>query len=136
MNEIDTVDWGALPSRRELHRQLDRLDIAADAKVALAELTDFSAKVGEKVVEVGRRIVAFALELIRQFPNLTFCAIMAMVLTTLIAAIPLLGPPLSALLGPLLMAAGVATGSLMELADGDLRGRIALLTTEFDRILA
>lgn len=136
MNEPVSVSWANLPSRRELHDRLDRLDMPADAKVAVAELINTTAMAGDRVIEIGRRIVAFAFELMRQFPHLTFCLIVALVLNALIAAVPLLGPLLSALLGPLLLVAGTGLGALMDLREGDMRHRIDLLTCELQAIFA
>lgn len=135
MNEIISVEPTSLPTRRQLHTQLENISMPADAKVAIAELIDMTANVGVRVIEIGRRIVAFAFELMRQFPNLAFCAIIALLLNALIAAIPLLGPLLQALIGPLILAGGVGLGALLELRDGDLRGRVDLLTRQFEAIL-
>ena len=136
MNEIISLEPAKLPTRRQLHRQLDNLTMPSDAKVAIAELIDMTAEAGDRVVEIGRRIVAFAFELMRQFPNLAFCAIIALLLNALIATIPLLGPLLQALVGPLILAGGVGLGALLELRDGDLRGRVDLLTHQFEAIWA
>lgn len=136
MNNIIKVESVILPTRRQLHKQLDSLSMPSDAKVAIAELIDMTAAAGDRVIEIGRRVVAFAFELMRQFPNLTFCTIVALILNTLVAAIPILGPLLQALIGPLVLAGGVALGALLELKDGNLRERIDLLTRQFEALLA
>jgi hypothetical protein len=136
MNNPVASTWTGLPTRRELHAHLDRLEMTADAKVAIAGVIDFTAMAGDRVVEAGRRIVAFAFELLRQFPNLSFCVIVAMILNALIAGVPLLGPLLGALLGPLLLAAGFTLGAALEIRDGGLRDRVDLLTREFQAIFA
>lgn len=136
MNQLIEQTWRELPTRRELHQRLERLEMPADAKVAIAELISVTSTAGDRVLEVGRRIVAFAFELVRQFPNLAFCTVIALVMNALIAAVPLLGPLLSALLGPILLVVGVGLGALLELREGDMRERIDLLTREFQAIFA
>lgn len=125
-----------LPTRRELHAQLERLDMSADAKVAIAEVIDVTSVAGDRVIETGRRIVAFAFEVLRQFPNISFLTIVAVILNALIASVPLLGPLLSALLGPLLLIGGLAVGTLLELRDGYMRERVDFLTRQFQAIFA
>ena len=134
MNDIVVFDWADLPSRRELHRRIDNLSLSAEHKLALTRMSDLTAKVGDQVIDIGRRIVAFAFELVRHFPSLTFTVILALVVNALLASVPLLGPLLQPLFGPLVLAAGVALGGLAELYEGDMRGRIEGLSAEFQRI--
>lgn len=129
------VEWQGIPTLRELRERVDHLDISADAKVLLMRIAETTQDAGKQLLAIGRRIVAFALNLIRQFPNLAFCLVMAMIVSALISSVPLLGPLLSLFLTPLLAAAGLSVGALLELKDGDLRGRINLLVTEFEQIL-
>lgn len=136
MNDLIIQNPDGLPTRRALHRQLDGLHMPADAKVAIAELIDITAIAGDQAIEIGRRIVAFAFELMRQFPNLSFCTIIAVLINALIASVPILGPMLQAFIGPFVLAAGLGIGALLELRDGDLRGRVDLLTSQFEAIFA
>lgn len=123
-----------LPTRRQLHAQLERLDISADAKVAIAEVIDLTSVAADRVIEIGRRIVAFAFELLRQFPHIGVLTILAVILNALIASVPLLGALLSSLLGPLLLVGGIAVGTLLDLRDGSLRDGVDLLTRQFQAI--
>jgi hypothetical protein len=136
MNDLVSIDWENLPSTRELHRRLNRVELSADAKAAIAQLSDLTVTVGDKIIDVGRRIVAFVLELIRRFPQLTFCTLVALAMSALIGSIPFLGPPLSALLGPLLIAAGLGIGALAELRSGQLGESIDWLTREIEQLVA
>lgn len=134
--DVQNFDWSELPSRRELNRRLDKLDISADGKVALAQLVDKTTMVGDRTLEVGRRILAFAFECFRQFPYLTFCSVVALAITAVIGCVPLLGGLLGALIGPLLLAAGIGLGASYELQDGDMKGRFDALADEFKAIFA
>lgn len=134
MTRLVPYDWAELPSRRELQRRIDNLALPAEHKLALTRLSDLTARAGEQVHDIGRRIVAFAFELARQFPGLTFAVLLALLVNALLASVPFLGPLLQPLFGPLLLAAGVTIGGLADLHDGDLRGRVENLVTEFQRL--
>lgn len=134
MSDIVPLEWASLPSRRELHRQIDNLAISAEHKLALTRVSDLATRVGNQMVEVGRRIVAFALELARHFPNLTFAILVAIIINALLVSVPLLGPLLQPLFGPIVLATGIAAGAVAELAEGQMRARVETLIVEFQRI--
>jgi len=134
MSNITLYDWANLPSRRELHRRIDNLALPAEHKLALTRVSDLTARAGQQVVDIGRRIVAFTFELARQFPGLTFAVLLALVVNALLASVPLLGPLLQPLFGPLVLATGVTIGGLADLYEGDMRGRVENLVTEFQRL--
>lgn len=127
--------WIALPTRRELLDGIERLDISADAKLLLSNLATMTLNVGGRLIEAGRRILAFAFELARAFPNTAFGVIIAVIASMLIASVPLLGGLLGPLLAPLLIAFGLTSGALTDLKDGSLRRRVATLEDEF-RVVA
>lgn len=133
-SEILAIDWSNLPSRRDLLRRLDQLDISPEGKVVLADLADRTVLVGERVLEIGRSILAFALECFRQFPYLTFCSMVCLLISAVIAGIPLLGWVLEPIFGPLLLSAGLAIGALTELRDGHMQERFDILINEFKAI--
>ncbi len=134
MTSLVPSDWAELPSRRELQRRIDNLVLPAEHKLALTRVSELTARVGEQVVDIGRRIVAFAFELARQFPGLTFAVLVALVVNALLAGVPLLGPLLLPLFGPIVLAAGVTIGGLSDLYEGDMRGRVDNLVIEFKRL--
>lgn len=134
MSNVIPHDWANLPSRRELHRKIDNLAISAEHKLALTRVADLTARAGEQVIEIGRSIVAFAFELARQFPGLTFAVLLALVVNALLASVPWLGPLLQPLFGPIVLAAGVTIGGLADLYEGDMRGRVENLVAEYRRL--
>lgn len=129
MNEIVETP---IPTRRALLERIDRLDIAADAKVLLARLVDVTVRVGGVLVEAGRRILAFVFETVKMFPNMIFGVIVAVVMGHLIASAAILGALLGPLLAPLLIAFGLGAGAMMDVADGGLRARVERLARSFD----
>ena len=80
------IEWNDLPTSRQLREQIDHLDISADAKVLLMRVAETTMDVGGRLVTIGRRIVAFALNLIRQFPNLAFCMAVALIISALLTS--------------------------------------------------
>lgn len=134
MTSLVPYDWAELPSRRELQRRIDNLALPSEHKLALTRVSELTARIGEQVVDIGRRIIAFAFELARQFPGLTFAVLLALVINALLAGVPLLGPLLQPLFAPILLAAGVAIGGLSDLYEGDMRGRVDNLVIEFKRL--
>ena len=134
MTNLVPYDWAELPSRRELQRRIDNLALPSEHKLALNRVSELTTRIGEQVVDIGRRIIAFAFELARQFPGLTFAVLLALVINALLAGVPLLGPLLQPLFAPILLAAGVAIGGLSDLYEGDMRGRVDNLVIEFKRL--
>jgi hypothetical protein len=135
-SELLNVDWASLPSKRELTRRLDQLDIPADGKVALAQLVEQTIVIGDRTLQVGRRILAFAFECLRQFPYMTFCSIVAIAISTILGGVPVLGWLLQHFVGPLVLAGGVYIGAKFELDDGAMRDRFDALADEFKAIFA
>lgn len=125
-----------LPSRRALLDRIEGLAIPADAKVLLARLLTTTLEVGGRIVEVGRRILAFALDLAKSFPNVAFGVTVALIMSMLIASVPLLGGLLAPLLTPLLLALGLGVGALADLREGAMARRVARLEDEFRALTA
>lgn len=121
----------SMPSKRALRDRIDRLSVSADAKALLNDLLDVVMDVGGRIIDAGRRILAFIFDLVERFPNTTFGVIVALVVSTLVASIPLLGLVLGPLLAPLLLAFGLAAGAIADLKDAPLRARVGALERHF-----
>lgn len=123
-SETALRELSSAPNRRETQAILDRLAISADAKSILISLADMTIQIGNAVVAIGRKIIAVAVALMRTFPNVIFGVIIALVLSMLITAVPLIGAPIATILGPLLLVMGLASGTLNEMRDGQLGARV------------
>lgn len=119
------------PTKKILIEKIERLNISADAKAILSDVAAVTIDVGGRLVQVGRRVIAFILDLVRQYPNTTFGVIAALVVSALIASVPLLGAVLSPLLAPLLLAFGIAKGALADMAESSLNAKIGRMVAEF-----
>lgn len=114
----------AAPSAADVRRYLDRLDLSADAKSVLWQVADVTLRIGDRIVAIGRKIIAVALSLVRISPNAVFGLVLALIVSTLVAAVPLVGGLLAALVGPLLMAFGLTMGAITDLKTGLVGTRV------------
>ena len=57
---------------RKIEEMLERTDLSADAKSIALEVASRTIVVGGQIVQIGRKIVSFALELVKTFPNTLF----------------------------------------------------------------
>ena len=108
------------------------MPLSADAKAATAQLVDYSLDVGGRVLQIGKAILAFVFDLMKRFPNLAFGVTIALVVSFLIAAVPLIGPALSALLTPLLLAFGLTLGAVKDVASGALSRDVEAFSREVE----
>ena len=120
----------------QILRRIESLAVSADVKALLGDLLRVATQVGEAVLRVGRKILDFVLTMIRQFPALSFAVFIAAVLTLLVSMVPFIGGALASILGPLLMALGVAGGAALEIQTGDLRERVARFAAGFQPLAA
>ena len=117
---------------RQIETFIDRLDISADAKANLAAFAKVTVKVGREVVRIGRKIVDVLFSFLRNFPGIGFGVIFAVVITTLLGAIPLLG----AVLGPLASTLLVAFGGYVDLKNPAFSARLDAFVEELRPLAA
>lgn len=119
------------PPERRLVAAIERTSLSADLKALLCSLAKVTLRVGEKVIAIGRRILAFVLDLVKAFPGMTMGVITALVISSLIAGIPLVGGVLAGTLGSLLLIIGVSMGALHDLTNDRLQERVDRLVDSF-----
>ena len=66
-------------SKKKLERQIDKLAISAEAKVRLALFMSVTVKIGNAVLNIGRRILEIVFDLVKRYPNFTFAVVMYLV---------------------------------------------------------
>lgn len=130
------INWTNLPTRRELHRKLDRLALPADAKVLMGKLLDTTAEVAGQIIEVGRRILAFVLDLFKRYPATTLGAIVGLTVTMLVSSIPFIGVILGPLVGPLLAAFMITSGAMADMRNSSIEKQIELFGAKLDAAMA
>lgn len=115
-NALSTViaDFEKAPTLRSLQEKVDRLPISADAKSLLVDVARVTLEVGTKTIAFGRKILAIAIDLAAKFQTAVFGVIIALILSLVIATLPVLGSLMSALLTPIMLAFGITMGSLAD----------------------
>lgn len=124
--DVDAVikDINSSLPERKLVALIERTNLSADMKALLSDIARVTVKVGAKVLAIGRKILTFALELVRVFPTVTLGILAALVITALIGAVPVFGGLLASALGSLLLALGIGAGALNDFLSPSLSERI------------
>ena len=113
----------ALPNRK-LTDLIERTNLSADMKALLTDIATITTKVAGKLISIGRKILTVVFDLIKLFPAITIGVIAALVLTSIIAAIPLIGGVLAGALSSILLLLGIGKGALTDLSSPALNERI------------
>ena len=138
---FDTLlrEVNASPPERKLVELIERTNLSADLKAILCDLARITIRIGGKVVAIGRRILAFALDLIRAFPAMAMGAVVALVLSSLVEAmipIPKLDKLIAGILTPLLLAIGIGMGALQDMSSPGFSARVGDLVESFRALVA
>ncbi len=120
----------SLPERK-LNQLLERTSLSADVKAIMSDIMHVTIKVGGKVLAIGRKILTFVLDLVKTFPAVAMGTIAALVITAVVGSVPIIGPPLAAFVGPILLAIGVSAGALKDFTNDKLQDRITNLVESF-----
>ena len=113
----------SLPARK-LKDLIERTNLSADMKALLNDITAITMKVAGKLITIGRKILTIVFDLIRVFPTITVGVVAALVLTSIIASIPLVGGALAGALSSILLLLGIGKGALTDLSNPALNDRI------------
>ena len=126
----------AIKSEQWTDHQIDafigRLDISADAKANLASFAKVTVKVGREIVRIGRKVLDVLFSFLRHFPGIGFGVIFAVVISTLLSAIPLIG----AILGPVASTLIIAFGGYVDLKNPAFSARLDAFIEELRPLAA
>ena len=81
------------------------------------DIAGLTVKVGQTVLNIGRKILSVAFDIIQKFPKTTFGVVIAFIVTALVATVPVVGGVLVSFIGPLLVACGLTIGALEDMKD-------------------
>jgi hypothetical protein len=118
-------------SESRLQGYIDNLELSADAKALIASIMSSAVRVGELVIQVGKRIVEIVIMIASKFPNTTFGLILGLVVAALVTTIPVIGGTLGSFVAPLAAAFGLANGYMEDIKDQHLAKKIAEATEMF-----
>jgi energy-converting hydrogenase Eha subunit E len=91
---------------------LDSTGLSADMKALLFNTAKITIKVGDIVIAIGRRALDIAMSLIQKFPHMALGVVVALVLSSVNGAVPLVGFIVSAAFTKLLLLLGVSAGAI------------------------
>lgn len=111
-------------SHSRINSYIRNLHVPAEAKVILTDLLKATVNIGGRLYRIGRKIVEIAITLATKFPAITFALILTSLINLLIAAVPLIGPVLIPIVGPLITATGLAIGTYKDIANPELKERM------------
>ena len=114
----------ALPQRK-LNELIERTNLSADMKALLSDIATITCKIAGKVISIGRKVLSVAFEFVKLFPAITLGVIAALIVTAIIASIPVIGAILAGALSSILLLIGVGKGALLDLTNPSLDERIA-----------
>lgn len=118
------AELGNAPTLRFLRDKVERLSVSADTKAILMDLAAITVNVGGQILSFGRKILGFVFDLFDRFQNIGIGIIVALVLTAVIASIPLLGPVITAMLSPLMLAFGIGWGAVQDFKNISVRNEV------------
>lgn len=119
-------------SDEELKRRLNNLNLSADAKSALFTIARSTVRVGNSIIQLGKKVLELILRLFDEYPQATMGMVFGGVLGALIASIPLIGFILGPVATPIFVALGLVVGVYQDLMDKRLERRIAAVVARFE----
>lgn len=119
------------PTLRKIKAYLDSTSLSADLKALLYDLAGFTIKIGEAVVAIGRRIISMAMWLVENIPNTLLGVAVALAITTLIGAVPIVGGALTLVLGKLLLLIGVTAGAIQDIRQHAIKDTMDRFAEQF-----
>ena len=111
-------------SEDDIRKRIDRLAVSADVKSLLYSLAKASIAIGAQVVRIGRKVIDYVCMLVKEFPKVTFFALLGAIAGFLVATIPILGVVLGPIVTPIAIAVGAAFGVLEDIRDQALKRKI------------
>ena len=115
---------------------IDKLDISADAKSMLFSFSKATIRVGEKIINIGRKIIDYICRVFTEFPSASFGMVFGAIAGLLISSIPILGVVLGPLFTPIAIVLGLVAGLKEDLKDKALARRIAEINAKFNPLNA
>lgn len=115
-------------TNEKIKSYIEQMSVSAEIKAILFKLSEFTISVGTTIVKMGKKILEMVMMLVSKYQHAAFGLLLGALLASLIAAVPLVGPPLAAFLQPLLMLFGLGKGLWEDLKKDS--PQIAVAVTE------
>lgn len=116
LNAFNNINDEAVPQGK-LHTYIENLNIPAEGKAILEKILNFTIKIGDMVINIGRKIIEIIVFLSKKFPNTLMGALIGFFIGALFSLIPILGSILGWLVMPLAIFVGATYGFKFDLDD-------------------
>ena len=114
-------------SKSKIQAWIDNLPIeSAETRLMISNFVGKTIKVGEVVIQIGKKIIEFIIALCKRYPNTLAAVILALVLSAIIAAIPIIGPAISGIVTPILLAVFMIGGIKQDFEGANRDDRLAM----------
>jgi hypothetical protein len=123
MESLNTINDIVIEDN-QINSYIDNLNISPEIKVVLDSLLNYSMKIGDLILNIGRKIVEVILYFVQNFPNMIIGTIIGFTIGSIISSIPILGWALGWLILPLSTALGMGMGLKVDLQDKKLANKI------------
>lgn len=108
----------AAVSNSDLYIWLTDCGLPPEVALRLRDLIGFTARVGEKVIDLGKVILLKLIEFVKKHPNMAIGVALGAAFSALISAIPILGQVLAPIALPLGIFVGGVAGHRIDKASG------------------
>ena len=108
----------------QIHSYIDNLNVTPEIKAVLDSLLNYSMKIGDLILNIGRKIAEVIIYFVQNFPNTIIGTIIGFTIGTIISSIPILGWALGWLIVPLSTALGTGMGLKVDMQDKTLANKI------------
>lgn len=134
MESLNTIN-DILIEDNQINSYIDSLNISPETKVVLDSLLNYSMKIGDLILNIGRKILEIILYFVQNFPNMIIGTIIGFTIGSIISSIPILGWALGWLILPLSTALGMGMGLKVDLQDKKIANKIKDVTSDLFRTM-
>jgi hypothetical protein len=118
-------------SEEDIKNLIDKLNVSADIKSALFQLSKTTIRIGQSILKIGRKIIDYIATIFKEFPSASFGMIFGAIVGFLISSIPFLGVVLGPIVTPIIIALGMIVGVYNDIQDKALVRRISEVNSSF-----
>ncbi len=124
----------SLPERK-LRELIERTNLSADMKALFADLAQITVKIGNVLVNIGRKILTFSLEMVKAFPTTSLAVIATLVVSSYVIPTGGIAIALGSVLKGMLACVGIPAAALRDIVHPDLLARVDSMVDSFIAVL-
>lgn len=109
LKSIEKINESVI-DEKQISSFIGNLNVPAEVKVILSTLLEYTMKIGDAIVNLGKKILEIVIFFIKKYPNTIAGTLIGFVIGSIIASIPVVGWALGWLIVPLFTALGAVKG--------------------------